>query len=95
MQEASNLTRALAALPGIRYLIEGKEVRAVAVEDVALLCDGLEAAKAETQRLRVRMFGMTRTENKSHATYCTIWGDNGQGGTAEGFKEPLPAGRQE
>lgn len=39
---------------------------------------------------RSRMFNIRRATGSDHTTACTIWGDDGQGGTAEGFQEPLP-----
>jgi len=55
------------------------------------------AAIAERERLedtlrwfRQRAYGLARVTGTSHSTACLIWGDDGQGGTAEGFPEPLP-----
>jgi hypothetical protein len=48
----------------------------------------IQGLQTELQQARQRMFGNRRSDNTSHTTACTIWGDNGQG-LAEGFQEPL------
>lgn len=55
-----------------------------------LLLDAVAQRDVGIARLRQRMFGLRSVEGPHHSTACTIWGDNGQGGTAEGFPEPLP-----
>jgi hypothetical protein len=58
--------------------------------DNARLQSALTAAEKERASLRMRMFGCGRVKGSSHTTACTIWGDNGRGGTSENFPEPLP-----
>ena len=43
-------------------------------------------------RFRGRAFawGGSKVVGCDHTTACLIWGDDGQGGTSEGFAEPLP-----
>jgi FtsZ-binding cell division protein ZapB len=52
------------------------------------LQSALTAAEKERTSLRVRMFGLGRVKGSSHSTGCTIWGDNGMGGTPENFPAP-------
>lgn len=47
----------------------------------------IETDIAKLRRLR---FNARQVTNSSHGTHCSIWGDDGQGGTAENFPEPLP-----
>lgn len=49
-----------------------------------------EEAEKSLYWARVRMFKIIRSKTPDHTTACTIWGDDGQGGTKEGFKQPLP-----
>lgn len=50
----------------------------------------LAAATTELKRLRNRAFNThVRKDSANHSTACTIWGDSGQGATAEDFAEPL------
>lgn len=44
----------------------------------------------ELEQLRLRAFGIRRVKGSDHSTACTIWGDDGQGHTSEGFEQPLP-----
>lgn len=53
-------------------------------------CMTIAQLEAELARERQRRFGILRVTGCSHSTACSIWGDDGQGGTAENFKEPLP-----
>ncbi len=49
------------------------------------------ALRASLKDFRVRVFlAKCRDGASDHSTACTIWGDNGQGGTDENFPEPLP-----
>lgn len=57
---------------------------------VAALEEQLQAARAALTQFRFRVFGLYRAKGFDHTTACTIWGDNGQGGTKENFQEPLP-----
>lgn len=50
----------------------------------------LRASLAARDEERQRHFGGYRSPGSSHTTACSIWGDNGQGGTKENFPEPLP-----
>ena len=49
------------------------------------------AAQPQTlQKFRQRVYACQRVEGYDHSTACTIWGDDGQGHTPEGYPEPLP-----
>lgn len=50
----------------------------------------IERLRADRKWLRVRLFANRKVDGSSHSTGCSIWGDNGQGGTEENFPEPLP-----
>jgi hypothetical protein len=50
----------------------------------------LEEERSKLANERFRRFVVRKSDRSDHTTACSIWGDNGQGGTAEGFKEPLP-----
>lgn len=50
----------------------------------------IAALEADKKLLRQRLFGNRRAVSSDHTTACSIWGDDGQGGTPEGFQEPLP-----
>ena len=60
------------------------------VADVAEAHDRIASLEAEIERLRQRLFSNRQTDSISHTTACSIWGDDGQGGTNESFAEPLP-----
>jgi len=47
-------------------------------------------AETELRNFRARVFTCRQVDGCDHNTACTIWGDDGFGGTKEGFKEPLP-----
>lgn len=51
---------------------------------------GADTADAEIRRLRIRLFNQRQVSVQSHSTSCSIWGDDGKGGTRENFAQPLP-----
>jgi hypothetical protein len=50
----------------------------------------LDDVERELDKQRHRLFAIRQVEGSHHSTACSIWGDDGQGGTREGFKQPLP-----
>lgn len=57
----------------------------------AALARQVEELTRERAQLRARLFSRHQsTACGSHTTACSIWGDDGQGHTEEGYAEPLP-----
>lgn len=69
-------------LKGVAFPTTGEVIKAQAETIVRLLAD--------RDALRVRLFANRQTDSADHTTACSIWGDDGQGGTVEYFPEPLP-----
>ena len=62
----------------------------MSTEPVSGRTSELISAEVEIERLRVRLFCTRQVGGTNHNTACSIWGDDGQGGTREGYPQPLP-----
>jgi hypothetical protein len=65
---------------GFGELLETGKLAAQAITDLS----------AERDALRIRLFTQRQVDGHSHSTACSIWGDDGQGGTKENYPQPLP-----
>lgn len=61
-----------------------------ACAEIGRLKGKLETSEHWKKCFRTRMFAMKSSDNSSHTTACTIWGDDGQGNTLEKYAQPLP-----